>query len=252
VLLACALAALGLAASLSRTSDAAAAAGSSFDSATASLVLDVYASPPRGGSGGRRFANVTSLGGRILSVYLAEAVDPVTYSNRGRIAALWVNPGCWPHGIGMCEQSAASWVEFSTGAQPTSPLAELSLRPGRYAALRLELCRGGKPLSTVRFQAEGMLEPHEFFAGTCAVTVALEPPLEVLPGARVHASIEVDLSELVTASDVGAALRGDVGCTQGSSPQFCMQMGESQLFTPSVEMEGGDAERPGGREPARD
>lgn len=150
----------------------------------------------------------TYLGIKFVSAYLAEDVDPDTQSNKGNTQMIYLNPAC-TGGIGNCGVEATNlntnadpkvgyvqiqdYFDFSKPSEQVG--AELSAQklpvlPGTYRYVRLEFCRSvNDTISNYKFQTADMKEPHLFSLSSCAVTSAIEPPLEVKEGDNIVLSL---------------------------------------------------------------
>lgn len=175
-------------------------------------------------------ADGTSLRLKVIAVYLAEDVDPVTQHNVGQTAMIWVNPECRGD-ISGC--NVEGFVEPAGGprvttffdlARPTAEVnAELNsqpaeVMPGVYRYARVELCKGLNGESqasapTMMWKGAGMPAELPFVSGDCGRTsLPFDPPLELVDGDAVAVELGYDLAQAVV---VGAP--GDVsGCTSNS------------------------------------
>ena len=198
---------------------AAAAAGCEAG-ATARLALANQTTAP-GARGAAVLADGTSLRLKLIAVYLAEDVDPVTMNNVGATEMIWLNPQCGGD-IGGCnvdgftQPAGPRITDYFDLARPTAEVnAELNsqgaaVSPGAYRYARVELCKayGGERMATVptmMWAGPGMAAEQPFTSGDCGRTsLAFDPPLALAAGDSVEVTLGYDLGAAIVAGAPGS------------------------------------------------
>jgi len=175
-------------------------------------------------------ADGTSLRIKMLSVSLAEDVDPVTQDNIGQVSNIWINPQCANdpdhcNVAGMDSGSAGPRVtEFFDFSQTTDAVnAQLNAQdakvtPGTYRYARLTFCKavGNQTLPTqptLMWKAPGMPGESSFTSGDCGRTsLPFSPPLQLQAGDTVQVTLGYDLAQSVV---VGAPAPGNMRSIAG-------------------------------------
>jgi hypothetical protein len=159
-------------------------------------------------------ADGTSLRIKMLSVSLAEDVDPVTLDNVGTVSNVWINPQCG----GSADHCNVSGMDTGPGPEVTQYFdfarssdevnAELNAQhlpvdPASYKYVRLEFCRvtGGQTVPTdptLMWKAPGMAHELPFTSGDCGRTsLPFSPPLEIKAGDKVTITLGYDLEQAI-------------------------------------------------------
>jgi hypothetical protein len=181
----------------------------------------------------------TTFGVKLLAVYLAADVDPVTWNNLGATEMIYFNPACGGDithcelSPGTSDQDGLPYTHFVTeyfdfAADSATVNAALNAQQaqvaaGTYRYARMEFCKGNQGhVPTMQWAADGGA-PIEVVAGGCAVTsTVFDPPLTVGPGDSLAVTLAYDLAGTVSDLGPGAQPTG-VGCAQGtcfSPPRF--------------------------------
>lgn len=184
-------------------------------SATAQLQLANQTAAPAA-----RTANVladgTSLRLKILAVYLAEDVDPVSQNNIGSTEMIWLDPECAGdisgcNVAGMTQPPGPRVTQYFDLARPTAEVnADLNsqaatIEPGTYRYARVELCKaiGGETqptIPTLMWRGPGMPAEQPFTSGDCGRTSQpFDPPLVLATGDAVTVSLGYDLGAAIVA-----------------------------------------------------
>jgi hypothetical protein len=196
----------------------AALAAAGCDGATARLTLANQTSAAKTQS---LLADGTSLRLKIIAVYLAEGVDPVTMDNVGATEMIWLNPQC-NDDIGGCnvdgftQPAGPRITDYFDLARPTAEVnAELNsqgaaVSPGTYHYARVEMCKayGGERMPTVptmMWAGPGMAHEQPFTSGDCGRTsLPFDPPLELAAGDSVEVTLGYDLGAAIVAGARGS------------------------------------------------
>ncbi len=181
------------------------------DEASVRLALDNQTSTraPRAGL----LADGTSLRLKMLAVYLAEDVDPVTQDNAGNVEMVWLNPQCGGDVSrcnidGFAEPAGPRVTSYFDLARPTAEVnAELSsqgaaVTPGSYQYVRVEMCKASgqtQPTApTMMWSGPGMTTEQPFSSGDCGRTsLRFDPPLDLAAGDSVEVSLGYDLDKAI-------------------------------------------------------
>jgi hypothetical protein len=156
-------------------------------------------------------ADGTSLRLKVIAVYLAEDVDPVTQDNIGRSAMIWLNPECADDTTGKKLPAGPRVMQYFDLARPTAEVnaqlnsQDLAIEPATYRYARIELCRpgGDQPqamVPTLMWKGPGMTSEESSVSGDCArSSLPFDPPMVVDPGDAVTVSLGYDLATAVVA-----------------------------------------------------
>jgi len=239
---------------------AVAAAGCGKGKATASLRLQNdtalsarLAQPPQplAATGDARPVVPTLLGIKLVAVYLAEGVDPVTQDNLGTTSMIWLNPEC-AGDISRCgpdEASAhrvTSFFDFAQGTEAVNAALNaqgLGVEPATYRYARIEFCKfdpGATP--NLAWQAGAMSAPATATFGGCAVTSApFAEPLTLADGDAVQVTLAYDLAAAVMAGTAfgqdldlrlpDGSTRWFLACADAGTERVCVDRPD---FTPSA------------------
>jgi hypothetical protein len=193
--------------------------------ATATLDLDNQTAAARSSV----LADGTALRLKLVAVYLAEDVDPVTMDNVGRTAMIWLNPQC-EDDIGACNVAGTSGsgpriTDYFDLARPSAEISadlhaqQLPIDPGAYRYARVEMCKGtpgeGPPsVPTLMWRGPGMPDEQPFSSNDCGRTSQpFAAPLEVAAGDAVEVSLGYDLADaIVTGAPSTCGIAGDPRC----------------------------------------
>ena len=163
----------------------------------------------------------SSLRIKLISVYLAEDVDPATMDNVGQVAMIWLNPECDgdTDGCNVDGMTAPVGGPRITGyfdfAQSTADVdAELGsqdaqIEPGSYRYARVDLCKAldGQAEATVptlMWAGPGMTAEQPFTSGDCGRTsLPFASALELAAGDSVAVTLGYDLSAALVAGMPG-------------------------------------------------
>jgi hypothetical protein len=201
----------------------AACASACTGGATARLTLDNQTTSSSSRSG--VLADGTSLRLKLLAVYLAADIDPVTMDNVGTTSMIWMNPecdgdisGCNVDGlVNPAGPRVTSYFDLSRpSAEITADLhsQDTTIDPGTYRYARIELCKvmGGETQPTVptlRWAGPGMTE-QPFTSTDCTRnSLAFDPPLALAEGDAVGVELGYDLATSIVTG------------TPASSSTFC-------------------------------
>jgi hypothetical protein len=199
---------------------AALAAAGCEGGATARLALANQTTAPAG-RGQAVLADGTSLRLKLIAVYLAEDIDPVTQNNVGATEMIWLNPQCEDdisgcNVDGFAQPAGPRITDYFDLARPTAEVnAELnsqgaSVTPGTYRYARVELCKayGGQQMATVptmMWAGPGMASEQPFTSGDCGRTsLPFDPPLELATGDAVEVTLGYDLGAAIVAGPPAA------------------------------------------------
>ncbi|HET7504201.1 MAG TPA: hypothetical protein VFK02_24440 [Kofleriaceae bacterium] len=191
------------------------------DGATARLAL---ANQTTGANarGAALLADGTSLRLKMIAVYLAEDVDPVTMNNVGATEMIWLNPQCQDdisgcNIEGFTQPPGPRVTDYFDLARSTAEVnAELnsqgaSVSPGTYRYARVELCKsyGDERMAaapTLMWAGPGMASEQPFTSGDCGRTsVPFDPPLSLAAGDAVEVTLGYDLGAAIVAGPPGSA-----------------------------------------------
>ncbi|MEO8701609.1 MAG: hypothetical protein ABI867_16305 [Kofleriaceae bacterium] len=190
---------------------------------------------------------------KMIAVYLAEDVDPVTQNNLGSTSMVWLNPQC-NGDISSCniDGFGGGVTEYFDLARSTEAInAELhsqdtAIALGTYRYARVEMCKGTigelPTVPTLQWQGPGMTSEQAFTSGDCGRTsLAFDPPLELVTGDAVDVQLGYDLSRAIVtgapSSLCGASsVEGDERCfracvTTSPTTRTCMDFPD---FTPTA------------------
>jgi hypothetical protein len=161
-------------------------------------------------------ADGTSMRLKLISVYLAQDVDPTTMDNIGDSSMIWLNPEC--NGdisdcnvAGMALPAGPRITQYFDLARPTDEVnTELNsqdapIDPATYRYARVELCKAyaGQSQATVptmMWKGPDMASEQAFTSGDCGRTsLPFDPPLVIAAGDAVTVSLGYDLSTAIVA-----------------------------------------------------
>lgn len=199
---------------------AALAALSGCDGATARLAL-ANQTIAQAANSRALLADGTSLRLKIIAVYLAEDVDPVTMNNAGATEMIWLNPQCNDdisgcNVDGFTRPEGPRVTDYFDLARPSAEVnAELnsqgaSVSPGVYRYARIELCKSydGERIATVptmMWAGPGMTAERPFISGDCGRTsLPFDPPLALAAGDSVEVTLGYDLGAAIVAGHPGS------------------------------------------------
>jgi hypothetical protein len=165
-------------------------------------------------------ADGTSLRLKLIAVYLAEDIDPVTQNNVGETEMIWLNPQCAGdingcNIAGFTEPAGPRITDYFDLARPTAEVnAELNsqgatVSPGTYHYARVELCKayGDQRMPAVpalMWAGPGMASEQPFTSGDCGRTsLPFDPPLELAVGDAVEVTLGYDLGAAIVAGAPG-------------------------------------------------
>ena len=183
---------------------------------------------------------------KMIAVYLAEGVDPVTQNNTGVNAIIYMNPDCHDN-IGSCNISSpdtsgatysnivSTFFNFSQSSAAVN--AEINaqgrgLDAATYNYVRMEFCKYGAPSSdpNVKWSSANAPGEHSFAVSSCGVTAQLAAPITVAKGDSVTVTLTYDLSALVT--NRGPGQGSNTWCAAGTGGDyFCANV---PTFVPSA------------------
>ena len=159
-----------------------------------------------GGAGDAAYVTPAVLGIKLVAVYIAEDVDPVTQNNRGNTAMIWLNGEC-ADDIEHCgpastmQRVITTFFDFAQGTAAVNAALNgqgRKVEPGTYRYARVEFCKygpGDQP--NVRWQAGTMAAARGFTWGTCAVTSQpFASPLQLADGDSVEVTLAYDLAKV--------------------------------------------------------
>lgn len=186
----------------------------------------------------------STFGMKLLAVYLAEDVDPVTQNNIGRTQLIYLNPTC-NEDIGHCELSPGTnpqdgqpymhfvtdFFDFASSSAEVNAAIAAQQRPieaTTYRYTRMEFCKANEGRATnVRWAADGAA-PNEFVYGGCGVTSApMEPALTVGANDQVTVTLSYDLASSISDQAPGNNAVSGNDCRNG----VCFRI---PTFTPSA------------------
>lgn len=204
-------------------------------------------------------ADGTALHLKLIAVYLAQDVDPVTQANVGMTSMIWANPQCAGdlagcNVDGLAEPAGGPRVtDYFDLARPSAEInAELhaqatEIDAGSYRYARVELCKGAgndqlPTVPTLRWRGPGMTEEQAFASGDCARTsLPFDPPLVLAAGDSVTVELGYDLARAIvvgtpTTSGCSTSIEGDPRCFRacvdtGPAARTCMDFPE---FAPTA------------------
>jgi hypothetical protein len=167
----------------------------------------------RQGLGGPRAPTI--YGAKLLAVYVAADVDPVTQNNVGATEMIYLNPAC-AGDISHCELGpgtnpmdglpythfVTTYFDFAADSAAVNAAInaqQLTVAAGTYRYARMEFCKGNEGgLPTLEW-ADGTAAPSEVVYNQCGVTsAAFDPPLVVGAGSSLAVTLSYDLSASVT------------------------------------------------------
>lgn len=181
-------------------------------------------------------ADGTSLRLKMIAVYLAEDVDPVTQNNIGGVEMVWINPQCGGdiNGCnidGFAEPSGPRVTSFFDLARPTAEVnADLNsqaaaVSPGSYRYARVELCKAygqTEPTApTMMWSGPGMSAEQAFSSGDCGRTsLRFDPPLDLAAGDSVEVTLGYDLGAAIVSGAPASPSQGGAFSIAGQSHSY--------------------------------
>lgn len=163
----------------------------------------------------------TVFGVKIVAMYLAEDVDPVSMDNVGNVQRIWTNPACDSDGrrCSIAPSSGPYQVkDYFDLALPSAVVnANLSSQgatvdPGNYRYLRFDMAGvlppGENSAPNLRFGASAA-DASEVRFRSNNYTILIDPPLELAAGDSVTVTLAYDVTD---------AYYTDPGLTAGDPP----------------------------------
>jgi hypothetical protein len=149
---------------------------------------------------------------KLVAVYLAEDVDPVSQDNRGQTAMIYLNPECQGD-IEHCGPASTfahqitTFFDFAQGSAAVNAALNAQsneIPAATYRFARMEFCKYGPGADpNLVWQAPGMSEPATGFFNSCGITSQpFAVPLVLKDGDTVRVELAYDLSQ---AAMTGAA-----------------------------------------------
>ena len=176
---------------------------------------------------------------KLIAVYLAEDIDPVTQNNVGGTEMIYLNPAC-NEDISNCDLSGATYAptyfDFSGSSATVNAAINAQARSvaaGSYKYVRIEFCKyNPENAAGVKFKTADMSEAKEFKHTNCGVTSAeAVPPIPVEEGKTVTISLAYDLDKSVFESTSAPAYDY---CGPVAAGSHCFSIPQ---FTPSAIIE---------------
>ncbi|HEY4177947.1 MAG TPA: hypothetical protein VGM90_13965 [Kofleriaceae bacterium] len=199
--------------------------------------------------GAQLLSDGTELQLKILSVYLAEDVDPATMNNIGNNAMIWIAPEC--NGVvdtcnvaGLAQPPGPRVTTYFDLARPTAEVnAQLAAQvlpidAGSYRYARIEMCKvvGAETqptIPTMLWAGPGIAE-QSFTSGDCGRTsLPFDPPLAIAGGDTIAVTLGYDLGRAIVsgapAPDSRFGIAGELDAS-GSTHAFrsCADASASQ------------------------
>jgi hypothetical protein len=161
-------------------------------------------------------ADGTSLRLKIVAIYLAEDVDPMTMNNIGSTEMIWLNPEC-NGDISDCNVDGfdlpagprvTQYFDLARSSDEVTAELEsedLPIDPGSYRYARIELCKAydqttHASVPTMMWAGPGMTDEQPFTSGDCGRTsLAFDPPLAIAAGDAVTVDLGYDLGKAIVA-----------------------------------------------------
>jgi hypothetical protein len=158
---------------------------------------------------------------KLVAVYVAEDVDPVTQDNVGRTSMVWLNPECHDD-IGSCTPSGTpgggpritGFFDFSPPTDVVNAALNAQGRDveaGTYRYARVEFCKYSMPEEpNLLWSGPGMTEERAMTVGDCGRTSQpFDPPLELADGDSVTVTLAYDLARSIVsgAPDPASGMR---------------------------------------------
>lgn len=176
---------------------------------------------------------------KLISVYLAEDIDSMTFNNVGQTSMIFLNNDCQDDimhcdiSAGVAEDSApmdkiiSSYFDFALPTEQVNAALNAQNRavtPGTYKYARIEFCKYNTGMvDNVKWGSASVTPAEEYRAGACTANSAVfDPPLTIADGDTVTVTLSYNLTGVVESS---TAL-GD-NCANG----FCLNL---PTFTPSA------------------
>jgi hypothetical protein len=185
---------------------------------------------PAAGAGGATFVTPSVLGIKLVAVYLAEDVDPVSQNNLGNTSMIWLNGQC-ADDIEHCGPAptmghvVTSFFDFAQGTAAVN--AELNAQGrkvdvGTYRYARIEFCKygpGDQP--NLQWQAGTLPAVRGMAFSTCGVTSQrFATPLELKEGDAVEVTLAYDLAQAAMEGTPPVNVQGQLVDTAGTPHWF--------------------------------
>jgi hypothetical protein len=170
---------------------------------------------------------------KLVAIYLAEDVDPVSQDNRGLTSMFYLNPQCLNDDISNCGTGVDlkyQVTDFFHYAQNSSLVnAEINAQQRSiqwfdpsgfktsitYRFVRIENCKFGAGPPNLRFKGGNMTTSHSFAVDACGITFPIDPPLV----------------NLILGYNNNNAGINSTWCASDNTTSYCVQMPN---FVPSV------------------
>jgi hypothetical protein len=181
-------------------------------------------------AGDATFVTPTVLGIKLVAVYLAEDVDPVTQNNRGNTSMIWLNDQC-AGDIESCGPAptmghvVTSFFDFAQGTTAVNVALNAQGRKvdvGTYRYARIEFCKygpGDQP--NLQWQAGTLPSVRGMAFATCGVTSQrFATPLELKDGDAVEVTLAYDLAQAAMEGTPPVNVQGQLVDTAGTPYWF--------------------------------
>jgi len=157
---------------------------------------------------------------KLVAVYLAEDVDPVTQDNTGNTAMIWVNPACgddlehcMPSGSPGGGPRITEYFDFSLPTFQVNAALDgqgRSIDAGTYRYARIEFCKYSQPTEpNLVWSGPGMTALRTMSVGDCGRTSqVMDPPLELKSGDSATVTLAYDLEQSIVAGPPSAGGQG--------------------------------------------
>lgn len=179
---------------------------------------------------------------KLISVYLTEDIDPLTFSNVGQTSMIFLNNDC-QEDIMHCDISAGTaedgnpmdkvisdYFDFalpSTQVNAALNAQNRTVTAGTYKYARIEFCKYNEGnVSNVKWGSDSSGGDHEYTAGACTENSAeFDPPLTITEGDSVTVTLAYNLAGVVESSSA---------TTDNCAAGYCLNL---PTFTPSATVE---------------
>jgi hypothetical protein len=186
---------------------------------------------------------------KLVAIYLAEDVDPVSQDNRGLTSMFYLNPQCLNDDISNCGTGVDlkyQVTDFFHYAQNSSLVnAEINAQQRSiqwfdpsgfktsitYRFVRIENCKFGAGPPNLRFKGGNMTTSHSFAVDACGITFPIDPPLVVKSGDNLRVELSYSLKNLIWGYNNNNAGINSTWCASDNTTSYCVQMPN---FVPSV------------------
>ena len=154
----------------------------------------------------------STLGTKMVQIYLVEDVGGDGWDNVGQNAAIWVNPSCpvttddngVTHMSDGCDTTKITdFFEFARPSADVNAALNAQKRPvgvGTYRYVRLQVCDNTVTDPNIRFASTvgGAPEPKITRTGNCVMEPAkIDPPVTIAEGDSVEVALKYDLSTAI-------------------------------------------------------